>query len=201
MIKIQAMKQILILLFIILASVSTRAQQAYLEQRCVSEEEYRLYLLINEYRVERGLPALPLSYSLCLVAGAHAWDLHNNRPDKGKCNMHSWSDQGPWTACCYTDDHKQAECLWMKPSELTDYEGFGYEVSYYSSLTAIEHDDIAAAALKGWKGSPGHNQIIINRNAWKRMSWQAMGVGIYGNYTVVWFGEYRDPAGKAEMCP
>ncbi|HSG67828.1 MAG TPA: CAP domain-containing protein [Bacteroidales bacterium] len=191
----------LIVIFFLFYMHSVFGQGSYLDQQCVTDEEYRLYTLINEYRSEKGLAKVPLSASLCLVAGAHAWDLHTNQPDKGKCNMHSWSDEGPWTACCYTEDHKKAECLWMKPSELTDYDGFGYEVSYYSSITALQHSDIARAALNGWKGSPGHNQIITNKNGWKRMTWQAMGVGIYGNYVVVWFGEKRDPAGKASLCP
>jgi hypothetical protein len=43
--------------------------------------------------------------------------------------------------------------------------------------------------------------MIINKYAWKRMKWKAMGVGIYGNYALVWLGEMLDPAGKAERCP
>ena len=197
--KIKCMSRIS-LLILLLVPFQLLSQKAYLEEKCVSDDEYRLYTLINAYREEKGLQAIPLSASLCLVAGAHAWDLHNNHPDKDKCNMHSWSDQGPWTACCYTEDHEEAECLWMKPSELTDYVGFGYEIAYYNSLPAEKHDDIARAALNGWKSSPGHNQLIINKNGWKRMNWQAMGVGICGNYTVVWFGEKKDPAGKAGPC-
>ncbi|MEN8226058.1 MAG: CAP domain-containing protein [Bacteroidota bacterium] len=171
------------------------------ELACLSDEEYRLYKLVNEYRKEKTLPEIPLSASLCYVAAAHVWDLQTNQPEGGNCNMHSWSDQGPWSACCYTDDHSKAECLWAKPAELTEYDGFGYEVAYYSSLSEIEHSDMALAALDGWKGSPGHHHMIINRYGWKRMKWRAMGVGIYGNFVVVWFGEKNDLAGKPELCP
>lgn len=171
------------------------------DQSCLTDDEYRLYQLIMEYRKDRGLPAIPLSYSLTHVAGAHAWDLTTNRPDVGRCNMHSWSDEGPWSGCCYTEDHKEAECLWSKPNELTDYDGFGYEIAYYSSKTVDRHVDMALAALEGWKDSPGHNHMIINKYGWKRMKWNAIGIGIYGNYAVVWFGEEKDTAGRPELCP
>ena len=61
--------------------------------------------------------------------------------------------------------------------------------------------ETAAAALAGWKSSAGHDQMILNKYAWKRMKWNAMGVGIYGHYAVVWFGEEADPAGKVARCP
>ena len=175
-------------------------QDGYRDEGCITDDEYRLYLLINEYREEKGLPSIALSSSLCYVAGAHAWDLEENQPDNGRCNMHSWSKHGPWSSCCYTDDHKKAECVWSKPSELTRYEGFGYEIAYYNSRTVHEHEDIARAALDGWKTSPGHNRIIINKYAWRRMNWKAMGVGIYKHYVVVWFGEEKDKAGRPKEC-
>lgn len=195
----QFMKIVLaILSFLIILPVS--AQYDYRKQACITDDEYRLYLLINEYRETKGLPAIPLSASLSYVAGAHAWDLDENQPDQGICNMHSWSDKGPWTACCYTDDHEQAECLWSKPGELTSYDAFGYEIAYYNSQGVSRHPDIASAALEGWKNSPGHNRIIINKYAWKRMNWKAMGVGIYKHYVVVWFGEKTDKAGRPKEC-
>jgi len=43
--------------------------------------------------------------------------------------------------------------------------------------------------------------MIINKYAWKRLKWNAMGVGIYGNYAVVWFGEKKDPVRKVKRCP
>ena len=172
-----------------------------MDESCLNEDEYRLYKLINEYRAEDDLPWITLSSSLCYVAGAHAWDLHVNRPDQGKCNMHSWSDEGPWSSCCYTDDHDEAECLWTKPAELTDYNGFDYQIAYFKSMTAEEHNDIAFAALEGWKESPGHDHMIMNRYGWKRMHWRSMGVGIFGNYVVVWFGEEHDEDGRPEHCP
>ena len=67
----------------------------------------------------------------------------DNKPDAPpECNLHSWSDKGPWSACCYTPDHAQAQCMWDKPSELTNYPGNGYEIS------AAGYDS-AQAALAG----------------------------------------------------
>lgn len=188
------------LLAFMLLNVFAGSSDSYTAQACISDEEYRLYTLVNEYRVENGLPSIPLSASLSVVAGAHVWDLNTNRPDRGRCNMHSWSDEGPWAGCCYTENHKRASCIWSKPSELTSYEGNGYEVAYYSSLSVEEHNDMAYAALEGWKRSPGHDRMILNKYAWKRLKWKAMGVGIYGNYVVVWFGEKTDPVSEIIRC-
>jgi uncharacterized protein YkwD len=83
---------------------------------------------------------------------------------------------------------------------LTSYGGYGYEIAYYSSWTVEEHNDMPLAALKGWKSSPGHDHMIMNRNGWRRVKWKAMGVGIYGNYAVVWFGEKKDVKQRVKWC-
>ncbi len=199
LIKVSIVPHLLIIVFII--AFMGGGAEPYSDQACISDLEYELYELVNDYRKENRLPSIPLSPSLCFVAGAHVWDLNTNLPDQGRCNMHSWSDQGPWTECCYTEDHKRASCIWSKPEELTDYDGYGYEIAYYSSWSAEEHQNMAGAALEGWKGSPGHNRMILNKYAWKRMNWNAMGVGIYGNYAVIWFGEKKDPVKKIRRCP
>ena len=157
----------------------------------ISNEETELYNLIMQYRYSKGLPKIPLSKSLTFVAQTHAKDFVNNRPDNGSfssgCNGHSWSNKGNWTACCYTSDHARAECMWSKPSELTSYKGNGYEISYRTFGIAT-----AEGSLNGWKGSPGHNAVIINQGKWHDNNWQAIGIGIYQGYACVWFGEERD---------
>ena len=72
-----------------------------------SAAEQRLYRLLMEHRRSQGLPAIPWSSSLSFVARAHVRDLQAH-PPSGKCNFHSWSADGPWTPCCYTDDHARA---------------------------------------------------------------------------------------------
>ena len=153
----------------------------------LTPEEKKLYKIITEYRQQHNLPKIPLYRTLTYVAKLHVRDLHQNRPEGGKCNMHSWSDKGKWSACCYTDDHENAECMWNKPRELTTYKGNGYEIAY----GAYGFNANADGALKGWKGSPGHNQVILNQGIWKDADWKGMGVGIYGGYAVVWFGEVK----------
>ena len=158
----------------------------------LSNEETELYNLIMQYRHSKGLTKIPLSKSLTFVAQTHIKDLVNNSPDQdGNCNMHSWSNKGIWTPCCYTSDHVRAECMWDKPSELTSYKGYGYEISH-GSPGYPNYIVTAETALKSWKGSSGHNAIIINQGIWNDNNWKAIGVGIYKNYAVVWFGEERD---------
>ncbi len=150
-------------------------------------EEEKLYTLIMNYRKEKGLPSIPLSPSLTKVAQAHVKDLHFNKPDQNACNMHSWSSKGAWSSCCYTDDHAEAACMWDKPREMTNYTGNGYEIAF----GAYGMDATASGAMAGWKGSPGHHAVIINQGMWKT-PWNAIGIGIYEGFAVVWFGKELD---------
>jgi uncharacterized protein YkwD len=174
------MKNPFLFILFCLSSVTFFAQD-------LTQEETNLYNLIMQYRAEKGLPSIPLSTSLTFVAKTHARDLANYSPDKGNCNMHSWSRNGDWTSCCYTRDHAKAKCMWTKPQELTNYTGYGYEIAYWTSETATPR-----GALASWKTSSGHNGVIINKGIWKTHPWQAIGIGMYKGYAVVWFGEEKD---------
>lgn len=156
----------------------------------LSSSEKELYDLIMDYRSTLNLGEIPLSSSLSYVAQQHVKDLEENSPVGSDCNLHSWSDNGNWTACCYTSDHAQAACMWDKPRELTDYPGNGYEIAYFHSGEATP-----AGALNGWKNSAGHNNVMINAGTWNQQ-WNAIGVGMRGKYAVVWFGHEEDPAGE-----
>ena len=162
---------------------------------CANSDELELYNLINEYRQLNGLERIPLSASLTKVAQAHVKDLFENYQLNDDCNPHSWSDEGDWEGCCYSNDHKNPECMWNKPKEMTNYQGDGFEIVYFHSK-AVAPD----AALLSWKKSKGHNPVIINKNQWSKVSWEAMGVGIYKNYAAVWFGMMPDTEGSPKEC-
>lgn len=164
---------------------------------CLSAEELKLYHLIMKYRKSNGLKPIPLSAKLTQVAQVHARDLaaHYNFDQSNSCNPHSWSDQGNWTACCYTNDHKQAKCMWDKPREISGYTGNGFEIAYYSSSGAN-----AQEGIDGWKLSPGHNPLLINSGMWSTVTWKAIGIGIYKEYGLVWFGEEADDQ-QWNQCP
>jgi hypothetical protein len=156
----------------------------------LTSEELKLYNLVTAYRTANGLPAIPLSTSLTFVAQLHAKDLDENRPDTGNCTMHSWSNKGKWQSCCYTADHAQKLCMWNKPSELTSYTGKGFEIAaqYSEGMNAQK-------ALELWKASQYHNAAILNAGPYKT-KWNAMGIGIYNNYAVIWFGHEADKDGE-----
>lgn len=181
---------VFVLIFSLCGSMQTQSPTV-----CLSAEEFKIYEQLNAYRKQFNLGKIPLSASMSIVAQAHAKDLALNQPVKGNCNLHSWSDQGKWKACCYTNDHARAACMWSKPRELSNYPGDGYEISYWQSDGAN-----ANAAMTGWKKSTGHNSMMINRGMWNKIRWNACGVGLYGNYAVVWFGKEKDPAGEAKKC-
>ena len=188
------MKTIL-LLFLLAVLLSARMAPNPVNQVCLHPEEKKLYDLIMEYRKEKKLESVPISAKLSLVAQTHAKDLSENfKPFEGKCNLHSWSKKGKWESCCYTDDHKKSECMWSKPKEIAGYESSGYEIAAYHSAAAN-----AADAIAGWKVSEGHNRVMINDGIWKQIKWNAIGIGIYKEYAVVWFGDLKDES-PISMC-
>lgn len=148
----------------------------------------QLINLVNAYRAENGLPAISVSPSLCTVAATHTRDLAEHAPHaQPGCNLHSWSDRGDWTHCCYTPDHTQAACMWNKPRELTGYRGNGFENAAAGVATP---DD----ALRSWKSSPAHNAVILSRDIWGDQPWRAIGADVHAGFAVLWFGEEADPA-------
>ena len=167
--------------------------------QCLTADEAQLAALINQYRQDNALQPVQVSKSLTSVAQWHVWDLLNNNPVGGECNLHSWSDYGTlWNAVCYTADHAQASGMWNKPSEITGglYWAYGYEIAVSSSGTITP-----TSALNAWKNSPGHNDVILNQGIWASSNpWPAMGVGMLEGYAVVWFGDSADPAGTLTEC-
>jgi uncharacterized protein YkwD len=154
----------------------------------LSPSSLELANTINEYRASRGLPAVPISRSLTLVAETHVRDLDVSPPPSG-CNAHSWSRNGAWTSCCYTPDHAQAECMWKKPAEVARFRGTGYEIavtSYGGGLTS-------RSALESWKGSPAHHAVILNQDTWTNKTWRALGAGISNGHATAWFSDTADP--------
>jgi uncharacterized protein YkwD len=190
------MKYILVLSFFFLSFGLTDTEPKKIEAT-LTADEVELYNLIMTYRKENNLPSVPLSKSLTYVAQQHAWDLATNKPDKGACNAHSWSDKGAWSKCCYTPDHKQSTCMWSKPKELTNYQENGYEIACGSSDPAYDNFVMTPEyALGSWKKSTGHNNVIINKSNWAPYTWNAIGIGIYKGFAIVWFGAGADKDGE-----
>lgn len=157
------------------------------ESHCISKEEMILYTLINQYRVQHHLKEIPLSKSLSFVARTHMIDLFENVGEM----THSWS------TCNYRSGvQKTYPCMWLKPSELTSYDSYGYEC-----VMAISFGDVnAATALDTWENSTPHNNVILNKSIWKDITWEALGVGIYKGYAAIWFGEKTDAADIPLVC-
>ena len=159
-----------------------------------TEKEAELAERINEYRRELGLREFSISKSLTTVARTHVIDCNTYHPENQKDergiqgNGHSWSNHGSWKPVVYTPDHKYAELMWSKPSELTSYKGSGYEIGHIAANVSPKE------ALAGWKSSTPHHNIIIGKGStWSELT--VMGVGINGKYSFIWFGVEEDPAG------
>jgi Ca2+-binding RTX toxin-like protein len=150
----------------------------------IETEEQKLYDLVNQYRVENGLPAIPLSKALTTVANRHAIDLSENIGTV----THSWSD-----AVYDGSNPNTYSTIWQAPQRLnTGYPGNGYEnvAGYYgSNITASQAFDL-------WKNSPPHNDTMLSQGMWSDITWQALGVGLSEGYATLWFGEEVDPTGS-----
>jgi hypothetical protein len=148
-------------------------------------EADRLIDLIFDDRAQNGMTAIPISPSLVRVSRAHTADLERHTP-KGRCNLHSWSDSGTWSPCCYTDDHRQARCMWDKPREIShgEYAGDGFEIVCFNSEGMT-----ADAAMQCWRASARHHHLLLNRGVWRDTTWRAMGVAVSAHYAVLWLGQ------------
>ncbi len=179
---------LLIGLVVLFANFKMEQPKATNTTYCPSTADTVLYRMIMKYRGSLGLDTISLSNSLCYVSFSHTLDLQMFNPNKPPCNLHSWSNNGIWTSCCYTPDHRKASCMWDKPREMTSYKGDGFEIATFYSAGMTPQ-----IALAAWQKSTRHNEVIVNKGIWKAMKWRAIGVSIYDNYAVVWFGTERDP--------
>ncbi len=177
----------LLLVYSLLFSTMTIGQNNKIPKDfSISEKSMDLFNLINDQRTANNLNKIELSASLSFVAVTHIEDLLINHPDTSLCNLHSWSDKGEWTACCYQPYIPNQDCMWDKPKELTPYKYRGYELTFYQ-----DEELTTAEILAGWMEIPDASDMILNKGRWVN-EWRAMGVGIEKGYAVVWFGRAAD---------
>jgi uncharacterized protein YkwD len=156
-------------------------------QAKLTPAEAELYELIMEYRKAKGLPPIPVSKSLTYVAKVHVRDLETHAFGASS-SVHSWSKDGPWESVSYAPDSRCAQLMWSKPRELTSYRGNGYEIGYMDSSGAKSRD-----VFNLWKLSRSHDAVIVNEADWSRLQWKSIGIGVFGRYAAVWFGQEVDP--------
>lgn len=150
------------------------------DETCTAAE-LELIDLVNAYRMQNGLPAVPVNEDLCAVAHTHAVDLAEQGPQNAAgCGLRSWSNAGVWSACCYTEDLAEVQCMWDKPRELTSYTGNGLEV--------VAESTDPAGALSMMQAETYGNAIMLNSGIWDDFPWRSVGASIHGGFALVWFG-------------
>merc|ERR1712080_26035 len=72
--------------------------------------------------------------------------------------------------CCFKKDG--SDCMWKKPNELYSwYKGYGFEISVVLGSDSDSPEAAAKGALNSWKGSKGHNDVILAKGAtWKKLT-------------------------------
>lgn len=165
--------------------INCNKHQIFTEQTCAGDgtesEEQKLYDMVNAYRKQNNLPAIPFSPALSLVANRHVIDLDTNIGSLS----HDWSD-------C----NKGWSCMWEAPQRLgTAYPGNGYENAYAAGGGKVD----APSVLKSWQSSSAHNAVLLNQGIWQDNDWKALGIGFYKGYAVLWVGEKIDPTSTNEL--
>ncbi|MCF8302089.1 MAG: SPOR domain-containing protein [Bacteroidales bacterium] len=187
---------LLILTFLLSGTAHAQKEEpAIYDNICIDEQEQILLKSINEYRKDNALNTIPLSASLCYVAQTHVRDLFLYKPHRGNCSLHSWSGKGRWSQCCYNNSRENGNCMFEKPSELTDYESQGYEVVYYQN-NPVE----VKTVMEVWQSDYQSKSILLNLAGWENYNWNAIGISIFENYVSVWFGETREKNKPVKLC-
>jgi uncharacterized protein YkwD len=153
-----------------------------------ADQDAALCEAVNAYRVDHGLPAIPVSAALMTVARYHGEDLAANGTGGPSCNLHSWTTgDSRWSGCCYTADHAQAECMWNKPREIASYASPGVEIAAHGSYLTPQ------GAVSAWNDSEHHRIVMANEGDFANAHWRAMGCAMESGYATVWFGELGAP--------
>lgn len=186
------MKRFFILAFVLLSGMIFGQNYSSI---CISNEERELLNLINDYRVENGLPALEISAALTYTADMHTADLFYNKPHiKGK-SLYSWSNKGKWNKLNFKRAKKPIKDIKDKPSEITRYNGQSLEAVYYSSGVFSPR-----LIFERWKQQPDINNMILNRQEYSTSMWKVIGVSHFEGFTSVWFGPLDDNTGNVSFC-
>jgi hypothetical protein len=162
---------------------------------CMNQDEQKLAEAINKIRIKHGKKPIKLSISLTYVAETHVNDLEVNHPDTSVCNLSSWSNKGKWTPVCFNPYVVDRKAMWDKPRELTPYPYNGYEMVGY-----MEGGIVVDSLAKLWDTLAESLDMITTEGIWSKKSWEAMGVGISGNYASLWFGQREDREGAPSLC-
>lgn len=188
-------KRFITTLLLIIIGFPLVAQKEIPKDFCISNDEHRLFEMINLLRVDYGKTMVQLSTSLSFVADMHVYDLQNNKPDTSVCNLSSWSDKGGWTPCCYNKYVHNPDCMWDKPKELTPYKYRGYELVSY-----IEDAFNADSIINLWSDSKEVLDMILTRGNYGKKKWICGGVGINEHYVSLWFGQRKDYLEEPKIC-
>ena len=83
--------------------------------------------------------------------------------------------------------------MWKKPSEFSEgkFKAQGFEVSVGPTSPNMKDfpDATPSDALSGWKKSPSHYDVILNRGDWTSKTWTRIGGAIYGPFAHVLFAQ------------
>ena len=93
--------------------------------------------------------------------------------------------------CYKSSDKTTYPIMWNKPKEIAGYEGPGFEIAATATRDGKPHID-PAAALKLWKDSTPHRDVLLSRGIWAKKPWKALGAVYHSGFACAWFGRVDD---------
>merc|ERR1712080_112378 len=153
-----------------------------------------LFDAVNSYRRANGLSNLKCDEVLTELSYIHTLDqeaVHPLKSSECPANGHNWLSRvgekngRNMKPCCFKKDG--SDCMWKKPNELYSwYKGYGFEISVVLGSDSDSPEAAAKGALNSWKGSKGHNDVILAKGAtWKKLT--RIGCFRKGKFANCWF--------------
>lgn len=173
------------------AETDCHGPQVLTEKSCVGDglepKETKIYEKINEYRAQHDLPPISHSPSLTRLANRHVRDLAENI---------GLLTPG-WSNCPYDPRNQNTwHCMWNAPQRLcTAYPSMAYEIAQANAYKIT-----ADSAIQEWQRGSYANSLILNQGNWS-MPWNAIGIGVYKGYAVLWLGSELDPLSVVPTSP
>jgi uncharacterized protein YkwD len=137
----------------------------------INKEEWDLLGKINIHRSNNGLPAVALSKILSNCAAK--WSRHMASVDVLHHPYQQPTNDPNWWKNCVTG------------------QGYPWQYPYVADILyggVAFAGETAKGAIDTWKGSPPHNDVILERGAWTMADWKAVGIGqAYNSSTHKWF--------------
>jgi len=139
---------------------------------------------LNQYRLDNGYPAVPISVSLMTTSQWHSiMTLQYPETITKSCGTFSWPEppiSGLWKGCCYiTEEGISSTCIRYKPSEITSNWKYSHGNAVWFSTVKISQEVSSPESVvaEAWLADPKVKRCLLEEDCLGKV-WTSIGVGI-----------------------